>query len=79
MTAEIDIAVAAAASPLALVALATYMLTRLRQFDNEIMELKKKLEQMDRKIDELLSLIKYVEGRVNGIDKRWQGLGRECA
>ena len=79
MTAEIDIAVAAAASPLVLVALSTYMLTRLRQFDNEIMELKKKLEQMDRKIDELLSLIKYVEGRVNGIDRRWQGLGRECA
>ena len=79
MTAEIDIAVAAAASPLVLVALATYMLTRLRQFDNEIGELKKKLEQMDKKIDELLSLIKYVEGRVNGIDRRWQSLGRECA
>ena len=76
MTSELDIAIAAAMSPIALAALSTYVLVKLRHLEKRLEEQSHELAELDKKLTELLSLVKYMQGRVNGLEKRMEEVGR---
>lgn len=70
MPGELDVAVAVAASPIALAAFSTYVLVKFKHLEQTLKEQKKELDELNKKMTELLSLIKYMQGRVNGIEDR---------
>lgn len=53
-----------------LVAILTYMYTRMKNMEQDMKELKQDIDRIDRKLDKITEQVAYTIGKVNGIDRR---------